>query len=110
LGFLAIIDGDNVGCTARKSHLLNDTPRSQEDRIAIWAPTWEIETWVLWLAQVQVGGQDVDEGQSYKTHLTSEKFRALVQDAIERWNSPRPDEGSRLPSLADARVELTRIV
>ena len=110
LGFLAVVDGDNVGSSKRKANLLADVPRAPGDRIAIWAPTWEIETWVLWLTGAQVGGQDVDESRSFKAELPPERYRDKLQEAVDAWDPPHRDEQSRMPSLADARDELKHIV
>jgi hypothetical protein len=109
LGFLAIVDGDSAGAAARKAGFLSRAPRSSDDRVAIWAPTWEVETWVLWLSECKVGGQDVDESRSFKTELPPEELRSLLDAAVDKWNEPRSDEASRMPSIADARSELQRI-
>jgi hypothetical protein len=110
LGFLAITDGDSVGFAERKTELLRHAVRESDDRIAMWIPTWEIETWVLWLTETRVNGQHVHEGRSFKADVPPDRFRDLLQNAVEKWNEPRPDEASQMPSLNDARNELGRIV
>lgn len=110
LGFLVIIDGDNLGSDGRKRDLEGHALRDPDVRIAIWAPTWEVETWVLWLTQTTVDGHQVHEKQSFKSALSGDRFRDLVEAAVEAWKTPLPGEANAVPSLADARSELTRIV
>lgn len=101
LGFVIMVDGDNVGFKGRMAALQAEE-RTPEDRIAILAPTWSIETWVLWLRNEQVG-----ESEQTKARLSSDDFRRALRDAITRWQAP-PREGE-LPSLAQGRVELMRL-
>lgn len=59
---LVVIDGDEDGVNGRMRQLeaaceANGVEsRSSEDRVAIFVPTWNIETWIAYL-----DGQDVDE-------------------------------------------------
>lgn len=78
--------------------------RAASERLAIFVPTWEIETWVLWLT-----GAQVDESISYKGSLNSDTFREKLPKAISAWSTPRADETKKVPSLAHGREELKRL-
>ena len=114
LGLLVAVDGDNRGVHARKLELAEElenlhlSPRGSSEPIAIFVPTWSIETWLAFLC----GLPGVTESQSLKEHSG---YRALWQDgsaeaatilkAVEGWRSiDQP-----LPSLADAYVEAERV-
>ena len=101
LGFLVMIDGDNIGVAGR---LANLPKRDADDRIAILIPTWSIETWALWLL-----GEDVDETASVKHLLAPEEFRVRVRLAIANWNSTSHRPKTRVPSLELGRSELERL-
>lgn len=111
LGFLVIVDGDNVGVAGRKAALDGQVEggRDADARIAIWVPTWEIETWVLWLCGERVDGDEVDERRSYKHHVPRNEFSTKAKRAAEAWDRGRANESQRIPSLTDAREELRRI-
>jgi hypothetical protein len=101
LGFLVLVDGDNVGFKARLEKLKADE-RAPDDRVVLLAPTWSVETWVLWL-----DGEPVKEGESTKDRLSPAEFRTRLKGAIARWKTPSQRE--ELPSLANARIELKRL-
>lgn len=101
LGFVVMVDGDNVGFKDRLAALQSEK-RAPEDRIAMLAPTWSIETWILWLR-----GEAVGEGEQTKGRLSSDEFRRVLKDAIARWQAP-PRQGE-LPSLTHGRLELERL-
>lgn len=124
LGLLVMIDGDDKGGDARKRELdaalvaAGLSRRGEHERIGIFAPTWSIETWLLWLW----GDGDVDESGSYKADGRSggperaARFRAACSDrrnteisAAGAWYPPRTGETDRLPSLVDARRERGRL-
>ena len=60
---IVLIDGDDVGVGGRLRQLdaacaEEGVPaRTEEDRVAAFVPTWNIETWLTYL-----GGREVDEG------------------------------------------------
>jgi hypothetical protein len=109
-GFLVIVDGNSVGLTARLRSLCGEPDlRGQSDRIAIWVPTWSVETWVLWLCRRQIEGGDVSETQSYKTDIDPDEYGALAVQAVGGWDPPRPEEAKALPALATARRETARL-
>jgi len=96
LGFIVMIDGDNQP-EPRRSALLEKT----EDSIFVLVPTWEIETWVVWLS-----GHDIDESVSCKSRLPKPDFYQQLPQAIDAWDVERPEELNRVPSLARARQAL----
>lgn len=114
LGLLVAIDGDNQGVRARKQELADELshsemlPRQDDEAIAIFVPTWSIETWLAFL----VGAPGVTETQPLKEHTG---FRGLWEDgkteaatiskAAEAWRGI----DDPLPSLADAYVEAERV-
>jgi hypothetical protein len=59
---VVMVDGDNHGVAARLAQLdvacrsQQIDPRRPEDRVAVFVPTWRIETWLAYL-----DGQEVDE-------------------------------------------------
>ena len=73
LGLLVMIDGDNEGVVQR-THALESKlaqyetkrgralPRATNERIALFVPTWSVETWLSWLE----GDSQVVESRSYK--------------------------------------------
>lgn len=115
LGLLVTIDGDNKGVRARKDELAEELrssgvpPRQDTESIAIFVPTWSIETWLAFL----IGAPGVTESQPLKQHAD---FRghwedegpteaATIASAAKAWRGV--DEP--LPSLADAYVEAERV-
>ena len=64
LRLVVMIDGDNVGVNGRLTSLdatctSNDVGcRGDDDHVAIFVPTWRIETWIAYL-----GGENVDEAR-----------------------------------------------
>jgi hypothetical protein len=110
LGFLVVVDGNSVGRETRMQELCGwPDRRSSTDRIAIWVPTWNVETWVLWLCARQVNGRDVDEQASYKNQISKSDFGSLSAQAAAKWEPPLPSEPASVPSLAAARAETTRL-
>ena len=64
-GLVVMLDGDAVGLE-RRLHSLDEScrecgvkPRRDDDRVAVFVPTWNIETWLAYLS-----GQAVDEAES----------------------------------------------
>lgn len=114
LGLIAAIDGDNKGVHKRKLELANELDeaglpeRGAEEPIAIFVPTWSIETWLAQLC----GHADVTEAEPLKDHPS---FRGLWKDgkteaatiskAVAAWR----EDTHPTPSLADAYLEAPRV-
>jgi hypothetical protein len=67
---VVIIDGDNIGRLERCRQIeeacckAGVDPRQMEERVAIFVPTWNVETWFAYL-----DGETVDEGRSDYSRL-----------------------------------------
>lgn len=112
LGFLLMVDGDNVGWRNRLETLVgNSGSREQGDRLAVWAPTWSVETWVLYLCDEQLDGRVIDESRSFKQTIAQRGgfTQDLLRRAARAWDPPRATERNDVPSLAQAREELMRL-
>lgn len=105
-----ILDGDKDGPDRRKKMLEEqcravDIPfRSEKEPVAIFVPTWSMETWLAYLE-----GQAVDESvRTYRKLRRERDSRWHVKQMAEMcrhqsWREPIP------PSLQDARVEYHRV-
>jgi hypothetical protein len=64
-GLIVMLDGDDRGVVGRLDELANVCqgqgiqPREPDEHVAIFVPTWNIETWLAYLS-----GTDVDESKS----------------------------------------------
>jgi hypothetical protein len=72
---VVMIDGDNRGVATRQNELndacskKNVQQRQPNDRVAVFVPTWNIETWFAYL-----DGQTVDETRSNYPRLERERL------------------------------------
>ena len=114
LGLLVGLDGDNRGGRRRNVELeealraAGEAPRSEAEPIAIFTPTWCIETWLAHLC----GRSSVREDRSLKL---AQEYRALwdsdgaaaatIKTAVDAWGAA-PDA---VASLADAYREASRV-
>jgi hypothetical protein len=117
IAFLVVIDGDKHGVVRRRNELLQRLrdsgakPIAQNDPVAIIVPTWHIETWIAWLC----GHRPIDERTRYNgrdpagldVHHKIKQRTYNTEAAIAAWNPPAAEESVHVPSLADARRELT---
>lgn len=108
VGLVVMTDGDRFGVATRKQAFAatlaesGQRARSEAERIALCIPTWSVETWFAWFD----GREDIDEATSYKHAPGLSPARAA-----DAWRqAARASESSRVASLADARVELQRLV
>lgn len=114
LSLLVAIDGDNKGARARKAELAeelansNMSPRDDAEAIAIFVPTWSVETWLAFLC----GTEGVTENQPLKEHSGYRHLwedgraeAATISTAVEAWR----DVDEPLPSLTDAYMEAERV-
>jgi len=114
LCLLVAIDGDNQGVSVRKLELAQELSRAgaearkPDELIAVFVPTWSIETWLASL----VDGSTHDEGRPLKEdravcHLwqDDERKAQTLAAAANHWRVGPP----LLSALADAYAEGARI-
>ena len=65
----------------------NLVPRSNQERIAIWIPRWNIETWILFLA-----GDQVDENENYKRRLINPNLVDVADEFVIQYRATRRGE------------------
>jgi hypothetical protein len=80
--------------------------RAAHERIALWIPRWNIETWLLFL-----NGQAVDEEANYKARAREVDIKAAAREFVQRFRRYITDPGieNHLPSLVSAFEETRRI-
>jgi hypothetical protein len=80
--------------------------RTDQERIAIWIPKWNIETWLLFLK-----GEDVHEGINYKMQVGDVNFEVAAREFANRFRQwiREPETVNHLPSLVLAFAETKRI-
>ncbi len=86
--------------------------RASQEQIAIWAPKWHIETWLL-----SLNGHVVDEETNYKSRADAldikvgARIKAAAKEFIRRFRRYIQDPGAEdhLPSLVSAFEETKRI-
>lgn len=119
LVLVVMTDGDRFGVVGRKKLLdealvaAGQTARGVAERILYLVPTWSIETWLGWLSGEDASLGGINENQTYKGDTAFERLfentSISVRRAVDRWEPPDAHEATRIPSLADARVETKRI-
>lgn len=118
LCLIAVRDGDRVGVDGRKQELdraLQDAelqPRGPRERIASPVPTWAIESWLLDLLGYpnidETKGPAAETGPTWK-QVFEQAFGADEKHALTTAAAHWANAAIRLPSLADGRVELSRV-
>jgi hypothetical protein len=80
--------------------------RAAYERIALWIPRWNIETWLLFL-----NGKAVDEEANYKGQAREMDIKAAAREFVRRFRRYVNDPGieNHLPSLVSAFEETRRI-
>jgi hypothetical protein len=96
---IVVIDGDLDGFDKRRRQLLSllEQPLTTSDRVLLFVPTRNVETWAYCLL-----GHPVDEDQDFK-QLVTDPLRPLFRD---RWEPPQSAEPQ---SLVAARAEWKRL-
>ncbi len=73
-GLIVMLDGDAAGVERRLGSLVDSCrlkgvqPRNDDDRVAVFVPTWCIETWFVYL-----NGEEVDEARADYPKLNRER-------------------------------------
>lgn len=119
VALVVVIDGDRIGL-AKRLALLDEQlrragcePRGPDERIAVLVPTRHVETWIHWLC----GDTGVDETIDCKGDPQRSRRRETGQvdarRAAHEWfvtsDEGKAEEQRRLPALAAARDELSRL-
>lgn len=100
-----IIDGDRPDFAVRKRQVEDAIGRERSEPIAIFVPTWSIETWILALR-----GESVDESEPLKERVRDADPREFADLAHARWLLVRQGrETDCPPAMADAVGELDRL-
>ncbi len=115
---IVVLDGDQFMLTKRIQQLDEQLvaagldKRNSSDKILVFVPTRNIETWELWLC----GHYDLDEQADYKEQFRKAVGRgeASVKESIEAWfrqlsERENQREQETLPSLAAGRQEIRRL-
>ncbi len=115
---IVVVDGDRWGLAKRIQQLDEQLDaagldkRNPSDKILVFVPTRNIETWKLWLC----GHRDLDEEGDYKGRFRKADMSgtATARDAIEAWFQQLSTEDCQLeeqtlPALAAGRQEIQRL-
>ena len=101
-----MIDGDNQGVSGRSNNLqtacenASVQPRQTDDKVAIFIPTWNIETWLTYLEGTEVDEERSDYPKLAKPRDCRDQVNKL-QDMCRR----RELQESMPPSLRNACKE-----
>ena len=103
---IVMLDGDDAGVEERLRSL-GDSCRSQKvpvrnarDRVAVFVPTWRIETWIAYL-----NGEDIDETKRDYPRLNHARDCRTQVDELIRMCRSRTLREPAPPSLKAACVE-----
>ncbi len=91
-------------CLAAKLKDARLTDRVTNDRIVLWIPKWNVETWILHLA-----GEKVDEDANYKTRNMKPDYRKVAKAFVDRFRESNSVQSETLPSLKVAFMETARL-
>jgi hypothetical protein len=113
LGLLVHIDGDDQGCVARKAQLGAELatykPREPEEPVALFVPTWCIETWVLHLTGIAQPPETAklkrDPVARYRPALTFSRRTRASTSARQQKHSRLTGRCSRRSSMGASKHE-----
>lgn len=106
---IVLIDGDDHGVAGRMAQFdaacktADQTPRDANESVAVFVPTWSIETWFAYL-----DGQAVDETRSNYPRLVRERDCGRHVDALVQMCNEEKLRQPALPSLEAACEEFNR--
>ncbi|HEX3556440.1 MAG TPA: hypothetical protein VIA62_24735 [Thermoanaerobaculia bacterium] len=107
---VVMMDGDADGPAARlqqlgkASHEAGVAERARDERVAVFIPTWNIETWLVYL-----DGGHVDEGRSDYPRLASERDQPHVEKLVQMCRSEKLREPAPPSLVAACREYHTRL-
>ncbi len=118
VALVVVIDGDRIKMQERLRQLdrqltkVGLAKRGPDERIAIFVPTRNIETWELWL----YGYSEIDEEGDFKRlfEKAQRQDKALTKKAVAAWfhslsRKQAAVERKTLPSLHAGREEIRRL-
>jgi hypothetical protein len=78
--------------------------RNDTERIALWVPKWNVETWILHLS-----GEDVGEEKNYKHKVRRPDYRTVAEAFVKSFRESPDERPATLPSLEVAFKETHRL-
>ncbi len=78
--------------------------RNDDERVALWVPKWNVETWILYLSS-----EAVDEEADYRTKLRNPNYHAVAEDFVSRFRKSHNEGSAALRSLEVAFKETRRL-
>ncbi len=78
--------------------------RAANERIAIWVPKRNVETWILHLSS-----GNVDEETNYKTRIGKPNYRTVSQAFVDHFRESGSEDHEVLPSLQVGFTETARL-
>ena len=107
LGILVGTEADEQTVLERRQRLAQAlsedglTPRDPDERVCLWVPKWNIETWILYFA-----GEPCDEHSDQKVRVRKPDFRATAKAFVDEYRRLRDgDNVETLSSLELAHEE-----
>ena len=112
IALLVGTEADEQTVTDRFVHLASELTdadlagRNDDERIALWIPKWNVETWICHLS-----GEKVDEQENYKNKAKAKKpdYRTVAEAFITGYRESRGGQAAALPSLEAAFEETRRL-
>jgi len=78
--------------------------RNDDERVALWVPKWNVETWILHLS-----GEAIDEEKNYKNKVTKPDYRGVARAFVSDFRKSPSERSAALPSLEVAFEETRRL-
>jgi hypothetical protein len=110
IGLLVGTDADENTVQQRMNKLAealqnaNMAAREDNERIVLWVPRWNVETWILHFL-----GDTRDEDTNYKAEVKKPNFVVVAQAFVEEYREWKGDDTiATLPSLTNAYSETQR--
>lgn len=111
LGMVVGTDADELTVMERMNRLAKALqnegvrPRGDRERIVLWIPKWNIETWLLYFA-----GEPRDDDFNYKNDVTNPDYRATAQAFVDEYRQYKTNDTiATQPSLEQAYKETQRL-
>ena len=109
---LVLIDADNQPEGGREAQLaqrlqeVDEKPRQARERIALWVPRRQLETWICFLMH---GGADEETDYKREHHLSEEERKLAAKQFAQFLKKGRALPSGAVPSMKKAVVEFGRL-